>query len=78
MGYESESIAIGNSTRAQTGNTIAIGKDAVANSPRSGNAASSAIALGADANATGLGTIAIGRASGVLSQNIMNVNVTHN
>ena len=78
VGYESESIAIGNSTRAQTGNTIAIGKDAVANSPRSGNAASSAIALGADANATGLGTIAIGRASGVLSQNIMNVNVTHN
>ena len=78
VGYESESIAIGNSTRAQTGNTIAIGKDAVANSPRSGNAASSAIALGADANATGLGTIAIGRASGVFSQNIMNVNVTHN
>ena len=78
VGYESESIAIGNSTRAQTGNTIAIGKDAVANSPRSGNAASSAIALGADANATGLGTIAIGRASGVLSQNIMNVTATHN
>ncbi|MGN6976370.1 hypothetical protein ACTHSZ_19125, partial [Neisseria sp. P0006.S006] len=39
---------------------------------------SSAIALGADANATGLGTIAIGRASEVLSQNSMNVNVTHN
>ena len=78
VGYESESIAIGNSTRAQTGNTIAIGKDAVANSPRSGNAASSAIALGADANATGLGTIAIGRASGVLSQNIMHPTLTHN
>ena len=78
VGYQSESIAIGNSAQAQTGNTIAIGKSAVANSPASGNAASSAIALGADANATGLGTIAIGRASGVLSQNIMNVNVTHN
>ena len=78
VGYQSESIAIGNSAQAQTGNTIAIGKGAVANSPASGNAASSAIALGADANATGLGTIAIGRASGVLSQNIMNVNVTHN
>ena len=50
----------------------------MANSPASGNAASSAIALGADANATGLGTIAIGRASEVLSQNSMNVNVTHN
>ena len=71
-------IAIGNSAKAQAGNTIAIGKDAVANSPASGNAASSAIALGADANATGLGTIAIGRASEVLSQNSMNVNVTHN
>ena len=78
VGYQSESIAIGNSAQAQTGNTIAIGKGAVANSPGSGNAPSSAIALGADANATGLGTIAIGRASGVLSQNIMNVNVTHN
>ena len=78
VGYQSESIAIGNSAQAQTGNTIAIGKSAVATSPSSGNAASSAIALGADANATGLGTIAIGRASGVLSQNIMNVNVTHN
>ena len=78
VGYQSESIAIGSSAQAQTGNTIAIGKSAVANSPASGNAASSAIALGADANATGLGTIAIGRASGVLSQNIMNVNVTHN
>ena len=78
VGYQSESIAIGNSAQAQTGNTIAIGKDAVANSPGSGSAPSSAIALGADANATGLGTIAIGRASGVLSQNIMNVNVTHN
>ena len=78
VGYQSESIAIGNSTQAQTGNTIAIGKSAVANSPGSGSAPSSAIALGADANATGLGTIAIGRASGVLSQNIMNVNVTHN
>jgi len=78
VGYQSESIAIGNSAQAQAGNTIAIGKSAVANSPASGNAASSAIALGADANATGLGTIAIGRASGVLSQNIMNVNVTHN
>ena len=78
VGYQSESIAIGNSTQAQTGNTIAIGKSAVANSPSSGSAPSSAIALGTDANATGLGTIAIGRASGVLSQNIMNVNVTHN
>ena len=78
VGYQSESIAIGNSAQAQTGNTIAIGKSAVANSPASGSASSSAIALGADANATGLGTIAIGRASGVLSQNIMNVNVTHN
>ena len=78
VGYQSESIAIGNSAQAQTGNTIAIGKSAVANSPASGNAASSAIALGADANATGLGTIAIGRASEVLSQNSMNVNVTHN
>ena len=78
VGYQSESIAIGNLAQAQTGNTIAIGKSAVANSPASGNAASSAIALGADANATGLGTIAIGRASGVLSQNIMNMNVTHN
>ena len=75
---QGNAIAIGNSAQAQTGNTIAIGKSAVANSPASGNAASSAIALGADANATGLGTIAIGRASGVLSQNIMNVNVTHN
>ena len=78
VGYQSESIAIGNSAQAQAGNTIAIGKSAVANSPASGNAASSAIALGADANATGLGTIAIGRASEVLSQNSMNVNVTHN
>ena len=78
VGYQSESIAIGSSAQAQTGNTIAIGKSAVANSPASGNAASSAIALGADANATGLGTIAIGRASEVLSQNSMNVNVTHN
>ena len=75
---QGNAIAIGNSAQAQTGNTIAIGKDAVANSPASGSAPSSAIALGADANATGLGTIAIGRASGVLSQNIMNVNVTHN
>ncbi|WP_283140097.1 ESPR-type extended signal peptide-containing protein, partial [Neisseria sp. HMSC064F03] len=78
VGYQSESIAIGNSAQAQTGNTIAIGKSAVANSPASGSAPSSAIALGADANATGLGTIAIGRASEVLSQNSMNVNVTHN
>ncbi|MGN6998663.1 ESPR-type extended signal peptide-containing protein, partial [Neisseria sp. P0006.S004] len=78
VGYQSESIAIGNSAQAQTGNTIAIGKGAVANSPGSGSAPSSAIALGADANATGLGTIAIGRASEVLSQNSMNVNVTHN
>ncbi|HHX2505748.1 TPA: ESPR-type extended signal peptide-containing protein, partial [Neisseria subflava] len=75
---QGNAIAIGNSAQAQTGNTIAIGKSAVANSPASGNAASSAIALGADANATGLGTIAIGRASEVLSQNSMNVNVTHN
>ena len=75
---QGNAIAIGNSAKAQAGNTIAIGKDAVANSPASGNAASSAIALGADANATGLGTIAIGRASEVLSQNSMNVNVTHN
>ena len=75
---QGNAIAIGNSAKAQTANTIAIGKDAVANSPASGNAASSAIALGADANATGLGTIAIGRASEVLSQNSMNVNVTHN
>ena len=78
VGYQSESIAIGNSAQAQTGNTIAIGKSAVANSPSSGAAPSSAIALGADANATGFGTIAIGRASEVLSQNSMNVNVTHN
>ena len=78
VGYQSESIAIGNSAQAQAGNTIAIGKDAVANSPASGSAPSSAIALGADANATGFGTIAIGRASEVLSQNSMNVNVTHN
>ena len=78
VGYQSESIAIGNSAQAQTGNTIAIGKNAVANSPASGSAPSSAIALGADANATGFGTIAIGRASEVLSQNSMNVNVTHN
>ncbi|MCL9779241.1 YadA-like family protein [Neisseria subflava] len=75
---QGNAIAIGNSAKAQAGNTIAIGKDAVANSPASGSAPSSAIALGADANATGFGTIAIGRASGVLSQNIMNVNVTHN
>ncbi|MGN7009359.1 ESPR-type extended signal peptide-containing protein, partial [Neisseria sp. P0004.S009] len=75
---QGNAIAIGNSAQAQTGNTIAIGKDAVANSPGSGSAPSSAIALGADANATGLGTIAIGRASEVLSQNSMNVNVTHN
>ncbi|QKI21371.1 ESPR-type extended signal peptide-containing protein [Neisseria mucosa] len=78
VGYQSESIAIGNSAQAQAGNTIAIGKNAVANSPASGSAPSSAIALGADANATGFGTIAIGRASEVLSQNSMNVNVTHN
>ena len=75
---QGNAIAIGNSAQAQTGNTIAIGKSAVANSPASGSAPSSAIALGADANATGLGTIAIGRASEVLSQNSMNVNVTHN
>ena len=75
---QSNAIAIGNSAQAQTGNTIAIGKSAVANSPASGSAPSSAIALGADANATGFGTIAIGRASEVLSQNSMNVNVTHN
>ena len=75
---QGNAIAIGNSAQAQTGNTIAIGKDAVANSPASGSAPSSAIALGADANATGFGTIAIGRASEVLSQNSMNVNVTHN
>ena len=75
---QGNAIAIGNSAKAQTGNTIAIGKDAVANSPASGSAPSSAIALGADANATGFGTIAIGRASEVLSQNSMNVNVTHN
>ena len=75
---QGNAIAIGNSAKAQAGNTIAIGKDAVANSPASGSAPSSAIALGADANATGFGTIAIGRASEVLSQNSMNVNVTHN
>ena len=75
---QGNAIAIGNSAQAQTGNTIAIGKSAVANSPASGSAPSNAIALGADANATGLGTIAIGRASEVLSQNSMNVNVTHN
>lgn len=48
---QGNAIAIGNSAKAQAGNTIAIGKDAVANSPASGSAPSSAIALGADANA---------------------------